>query len=48
MAPNNKKMDWSRFIGHTVNITMNENYGVVYGTESEEQPTFYELVDKTG
>ena len=27
---------------------MNENYGVVYGTKKDEQPTFYEIVFKTG
>jgi len=43
------KMDWSNFIGHDVNITMNENYGVVYGqTKVDEQPSFYEIVFKTG
>lgn len=48
MAPNIKKMNWLKFIGHTLNITMNENYGVVYGSENEDQPTFYEIVFKTG
>jgi len=43
------KMDWSQFIGQTVNITMNESYGVVYGRKTaEEQPGFYEIVFKTG
>ncbi|MBN1302290.1 MAG: hypothetical protein JW995_13825 [Melioribacteraceae bacterium] len=42
------KIDWSLFIGHAINITMNENYGVVYGQKKDEQPTFYEIVFKTG
>ncbi len=43
------KMDWNTFVGHTVNVTMNENYGVVYGqNKPEEQPGFYEIVFKTG
>jgi len=42
------KLDWNQFIGRVVNITMNENYGVVYGKHPEEQPTFYEIVFKTG
>ena len=41
-------MDWSKFIGHTLNITMNENYGIVYGSGKGDQPTFYEIVFKTG
>jgi hypothetical protein len=48
MALNTKKMDWSKFIGRTVNITMKENYGIVYGSEKADQPTFYEIVFKTG
>lgn len=42
------KLDWQQFIGQTVNITMNENYGVVYGVKIEDQPVFYEIVFKTG
>lgn len=42
------KMDWNKHLGRTINITMNENYGVVYGTKKDEQPTFYEIVFKTG
>lgn len=42
------KIDWSRYFDHTINITMSENYGVVYGTKKDEQPTFYEIVFKTG
>jgi hypothetical protein len=45
-APN--KLDWSMFIERTVNVTMNENYGVVYGAKKEDHPTFYEIVFKTG
>lgn len=42
------KMDWNSFKGKTLNITMNENYGVVYGSEKNDTPTFYEIVFKTG
>ncbi len=48
MAKTIRKMDWSKFIGRTVKITMNENYGVVYGSENDEHPAFYEIVFKTG
>lgn len=40
-------IDWEKFIDRTLNITMNENYGVVYG-ERKEQSNFYEIVFKTG
>ncbi len=42
------KLDWNQFVGKTLNITMFENYGVVYGKEKGEHPTFYEIVFKTG
>ncbi len=42
------KLDWNQFVGQTVNVTMFENYGVVYGQKKGEQPTFYEIVFKTG
>ncbi len=42
------KLDWAQFVGKTVNITMLENYGVVYSKENLEQPVFYEIVFKTG
>ncbi len=42
------KLDWDQFVGKTVNITMMENYGVVYGKEKGENPTFYEIVFKNG
>lgn len=42
------KLDWTQFVGKTVNITMLENYGVVYSKENVEQPVFYEIVFKTG
>lgn len=48
MALSMKKMDWSKYVGHTVNVTMNENYGVVYNSGKDDQPTFYEIVFKTG
>ncbi len=43
------KMDWQKYVGKTLNITMNENYGVVYGSSTKnEHPAFYEIVFKTG
>lgn len=42
------KLDWTQFAGKTLNITMQENYGVVYSKENVEQPVFYEIVFKTG
>ncbi|MGK9476040.1 hypothetical protein [Melioribacter sp. OK-6-Me] len=42
------KLNWSDFTGKILNITMNENYGVVYGKEDSEHPAFYEIVFKTG
>ncbi len=41
------KMDWTKYIDRTINITMQENYGIVYG-KIKEQPPFYEIVFKTG
>lgn len=40
-------MDWEKYLDRTINVTMNENYGVVYG-EKKEQSNFYEIVFKTG
>lgn len=42
------RLDWTQFVGKSVNITMLENYGVVYSKENAEQPIFYEIVFKTG
>ena len=42
------KLDWNQFLQKTVNITMNEKYGVVYGPKNDDNPTFYEIVFKTG
>lgn len=42
------KLDWSIFIERTINVTMTENYGVVYGNRKDDHPTFYEIVFKTG
>ncbi len=41
-------LDWNQFLGQTLNITMHENYGVVYGSKKDEHPAFYEIVFKTG
>jgi hypothetical protein len=42
------RLDWTQFVGKSLNITMLENYGVVYSKENVEQPVFYEIVFKTG
>ena len=42
------ELDWSLFVDRTINITMKENYGVVYGDKKEDHSTFYEIVFKTG
>jgi hypothetical protein len=43
-----RKLDWSLFLDRTINVTMNENYGVVYGDKKDDSPVFYEIVFKTG
>lgn len=43
------KMDWNNYIDHTINVTLFENYGVVYGDKKDgTTPNFYEIVFKTG
>ena len=42
------KIDWNQYLDKSLNITMFENYGVVYSKEKGEHPTFYEIVFKTG
>lgn len=42
------KMDWNQHINKLLNVTMNENYGVVYGKTEKDHPVFYEIVFKTG
>ncbi len=42
------KIDWKEFLNKTINVTMKENYGVVYNNKNDEQPAFYEIVFKTG
>ncbi len=42
------KIDWNEFIDRQLNVTMKENYGVVYGTKKEDEPAFFEIVFKTG
>ena len=42
------KIDWKEFLNKTINVTMKENYGVVYNNKSDDQPAFYEIVFKTG
>ncbi|MCX7875789.1 MAG: hypothetical protein N2321_06430 [Melioribacteraceae bacterium] len=43
------RIDWNNYIGKTLNITMQENYGVVYGNQmNNEHNAFYEIVFKTG
>lgn len=41
-------MKWNEHIGKLLNVTMNENYGVVYGKSEKDHPVFYEIVFKTG
>ena len=42
------KVDWNEFIDRQLNVTMKENYGVVYGVKKDDEPAFYEIVFKTG
>ncbi len=42
------KIDWNEFLEKTINVTMKENYGVVYNGKSDDQSAFYEIVFKTG
>lgn len=42
------KIDWKEYVNKTLNVTMKENYGVVYNNINVEQPAFYEIVFKTG
>jgi hypothetical protein len=42
------KIDWNMFIDRQINVTMNENYGVVYGSKKDDEPAFYEIVFKSG
>jgi hypothetical protein len=39
------KMDWNKFLGNTLNVTLNENYGLTL--DSGGSP-FYEIVFQTG
>lgn len=39
-------IDWSEYLGKTVNITLKENYGMVNDTKNESP--LYEIVFKTG
>lgn len=40
------KIDWQKFIGKTLNITMHENYGLTIDTRADT--TIYEIVFKSG
>lgn len=40
------KMEWSKYTGKTLNVTMHENYGIVEDPAAE-QPV-YEIVFKSG
>jgi hypothetical protein len=40
------KMNWEKFIGKTLNITMHENYGLTLDPKTNSP--FYEIVFKTG
>lgn len=39
-------MQWDKFVGKTLNITMHENYGLTIDTRSDS--TIYEIVFKSG
>ena len=41
-------IDWNKFVIQTLNVTLQENYGVVYGQKESDHPIFYEIVFKTG
>jgi hypothetical protein len=41
------KIDWEKFIDRNINVTMNENYGVVYSPKKDDPP-ISEIVFKTG
>jgi len=40
------KLDWTKYINHTLNITMHENYGAIKDLKND-QP-LYEIVFKIG
>ncbi|MBZ0201045.1 MAG: hypothetical protein K8H86_14330 [Ignavibacteriaceae bacterium] len=40
------KIDWLKFIGKTLNVTMHENYGLTIDTRADT--TIYEIVFKSG
>ncbi len=40
------KMEWNKFVGKTLNITMHENYGIVVDPNSNSP--IYEIVFKSG
>ena len=40
------KIDWNKYINQTLNVTMNENYGMIVDPKTEN--SFYEIVFKTG
>ncbi len=42
-----KGINWSEHIGATLNVIMNEHYGVVRSSNREE-PNFFEIVFKSG
>jgi hypothetical protein len=40
------KMDWTKYIGHTLNIVLHENYGLT--SDPVNDTPLYEIVFKTG
>ena len=40
------KLDWTKYLNHTLNVTMHENYGAIKDPK-EDQP-LYEIVFKIG
>lgn len=42
-----KNMNWNDYLGFTLNVIMNENYGMVRSKE-KSTPDFFEIVFKSG
>ncbi len=42
------RMEWTKYLDHTLNVTLHENYGVVNSISKDSSPNFYEIVFKTG
>ena len=42
------KLDWNKYLGKTLNVTVNGNYGVIYCKAPDKNHAFYEIVLITG